>query len=621
MNVLKHLLLYLTLLSATAASAVVTDLPVKTIGGKQYYYYEVKAKDSLYSLQQKLGIDREVITRYNPSVVDGLQEFQTLYFPVDARYDIITSKETVTHKVGKGETLYGIAHQYDTTVDALIELNPSAKDGIKTGQVLVIKEPAGRESAPTLPSEGTATTPSGKVSGTYYIIKEGETLYAIAKAHGVEVDDIIAANPDLSPTFYKGGQRIIIPEPGTSDRMRIRSGDELLTNTNPEPEPVATGREGAPPLQEEKTDSVAVAPTHKPAGVSFAVILPFMLSETTASKKANQYTEFYKGLLLAVDTMKMAGRPIRIYAYDSAGSADTVKMILRSPELLDVQAIIAPPDEAQLALVAAFGEENDIMVVNPFVIRDESYRTNPNMLQANVPSDVLQAKAVTAVISSYGNRTPVLLRRSDGPQSKKEFVESLKEAYLDADANPIIITYTGSLTAANLARLKSVSGDFIFIPYESKQEEVDKIMPTLVEFRESLDDPSRVMLLGYPEWITFRGDSRKNMLALNSVIYSRFYDNVESWEQQLANNQFRYWYGSPTEIAAPRMGFLGLDLGMFLIQALRTNGGDFDMAIPEFNGVQNGFDFVRPDGAEGYVNDMIYLVNYRPSGIADREDY
>lgn len=53
----------------------------------------------------------------------------------------------LVHKVAKGESLYGISKQYGMLVDDLLRLNPSAKDGIKVGEELVIRTPKRRVEA------------------------------------------------------------------------------------------------------------------------------------------------------------------------------------------------------------------------------------------------------------------------------------------------------------------------------------------------------------------------------------------------------------------------------------------------------------------------------------------
>ncbi len=47
--------------------------------------------------------------------------------------------------------------------------------------------------------------------GNYYTIKQGDTLYAIALTFNVSLDDLIEANPAIDPTRLAIGQIICIP--------------------------------------------------------------------------------------------------------------------------------------------------------------------------------------------------------------------------------------------------------------------------------------------------------------------------------------------------------------------------------------------------------------------------
>lgn len=62
--------------------AMSLDLPVKKVKGVEYYYYKVKNKETVYGVSKRLGLSRDEIVRYNPSVADGLKKNMMLYFPV-----------------------------------------------------------------------------------------------------------------------------------------------------------------------------------------------------------------------------------------------------------------------------------------------------------------------------------------------------------------------------------------------------------------------------------------------------------------------------------------------------------------------------------------------------------
>ena len=70
-HILKKIVTGALLFVSLAATAL--DLPVRTINGRQYYYYEVRNRETVYGLSKRLGVTREEIVRYNPSMADGLK--------------------------------------------------------------------------------------------------------------------------------------------------------------------------------------------------------------------------------------------------------------------------------------------------------------------------------------------------------------------------------------------------------------------------------------------------------------------------------------------------------------------------------------------------------------------
>jgi hypothetical protein len=71
--------------------------------------------------------------------------------------------------------------------------------------------------SPTLtarPSRSIAPTPTPAPTPTIYIIKKGDFLNKVAAAHGITLEELMAANPDITdPNKIVEGQRITIPAP------------------------------------------------------------------------------------------------------------------------------------------------------------------------------------------------------------------------------------------------------------------------------------------------------------------------------------------------------------------------------------------------------------------------
>ncbi len=141
MSKLKNILLIvvLTLVSVLPVSCSAIETTTKVVNGKIYDVYEVKPKETVYSLSKKLGITQEELIKYNPQVADGLKKNELLYFPRGVIKN--TSSSYKTYKIKKGESLYSIAKKYGTTVDKLLEINPEvSKDKYKTGTVIFIPD-------------------------------------------------------------------------------------------------------------------------------------------------------------------------------------------------------------------------------------------------------------------------------------------------------------------------------------------------------------------------------------------------------------------------------------------------------------------------------------------------
>jgi hypothetical protein len=85
--------------------------------------------------------------------------------------------------------------------------NGAVDDGDRPRPTTVISTPT-----PAEPDE--AETPGPAPGETTYIIQPGDTLSGIAADHGVSVDDIMDANPDLEdPAAIMPGEELIIPAP------------------------------------------------------------------------------------------------------------------------------------------------------------------------------------------------------------------------------------------------------------------------------------------------------------------------------------------------------------------------------------------------------------------------
>lgn len=100
----------------------------------------VKPKETKYGLASMYGISVSDLENLNPGIVDGLQIGDILNVPDKAYTNnaVIEDSKYGFYEVKPKETLYSLIQRWNLSEEQLTTLNPSLKDGLKSGMVLTI---------------------------------------------------------------------------------------------------------------------------------------------------------------------------------------------------------------------------------------------------------------------------------------------------------------------------------------------------------------------------------------------------------------------------------------------------------------------------------------------------
>ncbi len=116
-----------------------------------------------------------------------------------------------THTVSSGENFTVIARRYGVTLNALVEANPGLSSRhLRPGQELAV---------PGAPDDEEATPDPARTTDVQrHRVRSGENFTVIARTYGVSLNELMDANPGVSPRSLRAGQEIRIPEPSGNER-------------------------------------------------------------------------------------------------------------------------------------------------------------------------------------------------------------------------------------------------------------------------------------------------------------------------------------------------------------------------------------------------------------------
>lgn len=595
---LRYIYVVIALLMSSFGAVVasnVSSLPIRKVGDVSYYVYDVTARESVYAVSKKLDISVSELIKYNPSAEDGLNKGQKLFFPVPdsvisensnvvvpAAEAIVNDSEdssVIYHTLQSGETLYRLSLKYSTTLDEIIRLNPSlSPNNYKANDVIKIIPNTITE------NDGADNSVTGFIA---HKADRGDSYKSIAKDYGVEEELVKETNQDLDEV--KRGNYIYIPTELDNDidtlEMERKSKLEIDSIYN---------------SMQRNVDDI----------INIALILPFGLDAKVVPSDGVMFTEFYKGFILAVDSLSdEMNRKVNLYAYDSAAG---VKEILAETTMLDMDLIFTSNNNENIELISKYANENNINVVNLFSTKTENYIDENSYFQANIPQSYMFSKTLDYVSENFKDYQFVFVTDANSEDEKKAIIPMLNElAMLNGKYPPIELLIDDKNSVVGLDSIMgSKAKKVMLIPTSASRLTLMKVLFDLNKYNVDTNN-SNFVLFGHPEWVTYK-DMYNLMNKYNSYVYTRFFCDTNDYRYIDFSERFIDSYGKIMKSSYPNFAILGFDAGIYFLSALDEHGGNFNDYNVKYNGVQNDFLFERVNNWGGFVNQSTLIINFKP---------
>ena len=408
-------------------------------------------------------------------------------------------------------------------------------------------------------------------------VKKKETIFGIAREYGLTIQQLINANPEMNNPGYelKKGDFIVIPYPDTKPA-------------------------------ETKTPAATPQPASKPKSLSVGVMLPLH----DENGDGRRMVEYYRGVLMAIDSLKHTGLSVDVYAWNVAEEANISKF-LNDKNASKCDLIIGPLYSKQVPPLAKFAEQHDIKVLIPFSIQAPDVFSNSHLFQVYQSPADFNESTINHFLKRFEGYNTVIIDCNDTTSKKGIFTFGLRRR-LETMGREYNVTNLKS-SEAYFAKAFSKTLPNVVILNTGRSPELNLAFAKLNNL--TMNNPGlQISMFGYTEWMLYTKYDIDNFYKYNVYIPSSFYLNPLSAATERINTKYRWNFHADMMQALPRFAVTGFDHTMFFLKGIYQQGKSFTGAagFVGYIPVQTPLKFERIANG-GYLNKSMLFVHYKPT--------
>lgn len=420
-----------------------------------------------------------------------------------------------------------------------------------------------------------------------YQVKKGDTAYSIAHNHGISLEELYKANPEIANGKVKKGSFVIIPKQKAAVQQQVPQTQRPQVNAKP-----------------------AVRNSYKSLRV--AVLLPF----EEKSARAAKFLEFYQGFLMAVDSISNQGYNVSVYALNTGKTANDIQQVLEEPELQSMQLIIGPADQTQVPALSDFCQQYGIKLVLPFANLKASSGIHSTVYNATPKNTTIQQRFSGILANKFSNKNYVVLNTDEPDEKGQNLIDLLRTELGNKGVSMRQMHILGDDTAY-AAALNEFRENCI-VPDNVSIKALNIFFSRIKEFAEA-NPGYKISLIGYPEWQTYTSSLLNDFYRFDTYVYNSYYRNPLLDRTSEFERKFIHHFGYEMAPTFPRYGMLGFDLGYFFMHGMAKLGDNFDQQQQnlKYDPFQHHFVFVKDPDNQSFINEATLIIHYSPEQTID----
>lgn len=411
--------------------------------------------------------------------------------------------------------------------------------------------------------------------GDMHSVSKGETWESVAASHNISVLELQSANPDVTGKKLKKGLLLIIPKsPQSQDPSE---GEDSVTSAQVKDTLVRTSI----------------------SDLKVGVLLPF---------GEEKMVEFYRGLLMAADSVRKSGVNLDIHTWDCGTTVAQVESIL--PEIRGIDILIGPTSATQIPPVAEVCREQGTRLILPFW-SGQFLQDYPLVYYATAPQPIVYNAAVKKLKSYYSTENYVIVHSGTPNNRGKALCEALTQSLAQHTSVPRTLEIEGDDFAYESA-FNQFRHNMILLD-DSSIRSLNILLSHLKDFRQK-HPQYRLSLLGYPEWQEETQRLLTDFFSFDSYIISPYYYNVLDERTKRFQRAYEKFFHTPISQGNPRPAAFGYDLGLYFLGGICSLGDTFEQKQSSLQQqpYQNWFLFERSATGMCFSNSFVQFIHFTP---------
>ena len=413
-------------------------------------------------------------------------------------------------------------------------------------------------------------------------VKRKETIFGIARDNGLTIDELIEANPEMKTPGYelRKGDYIKIPYPPRHPEL-----------------------ESATPQPQMPTKPTVVERDMRNREIRVGVMLP--LHNDNGDGK--RMVEYYRGVLMACDSLRTHGISTDIRAWNVPENAD-IQKVLKDPKAAECDLIIGPLYTKQVKALGDFAVKNDIRLLIPFSINSNEVFDNGNLFQVFQNGNQTNNSYVFRFYQRFKDSHVVIIDCNDSTSTKGSFTTVLRRK-LDQEGASYSLTNLKS-GETKFKQSFSTTKHNVVVLNTSRSQELNVAFAKLNGLL--MTSPTlQISMFGYPEWLMYIRQHLDNFYKFDTFIPSTYYMSPLSHRGEHFKKKYRWNFHQDMQPYHQRYAVTGFDQAYFMIKGLHMYGKQFTGAsgMVGYTPLQTPLHFERI-GNGGMQNRAILFVHY-----------